>query len=759
MMKKQLIALMLVLAMLCASLPVSAAFTDVTDPAESRACELLAALGVVGGRSANTFDPSGYMTRAEFCKVALKLAGFSGESLYQNYTRFSDVPHNAWYAPYVNAAVKAYSLIEGYGDGTFRPNVYIKYDEALAILLRLLGYTRADIGDFWPADYMNKAQVLGLRKGISTSIAAGNAIPRGQAAILLVNTLLADTKDGAQLLSGSFTMDEGKSLLLATPETDSTLSAGTARICTPDGTVKVVAASTTLDSSGVMQRGCCVWQKGSLIYFHTAGEGLGTAVTVRSRTNIAITREDGSVLVVPSSVLLCDGTKAGLYSENWLDLPVGQTATLFYGDTGTLELIVTGSTSNISGGTAVYGVDDVILKSGAAVVRDGERVAASALQKYDIISYDSANNIYYASSDKLTLLYNDAGTVYTAPTWVDVGSLRLTVAPGAAADFAALKFGTLITVALDVSGRAAAVWPAAELSVRTMAVLDKLSESACTVTTLTGHELTGTPSFTGFTKTTSGDASTLYQNVGRLVTVTQDLKGNYIFQTVAYNSASKLDLPEGTVGGKALASSVRIFEELDDGLPLTETTLGALQNTGIDSAKVLYSRMNTSGKYDLLVVENITGAGCSYGLAKQRSEVKETTYTFTDKSAYTVMQIIYTITYRNASAAATEAEQTYSAAGLTKEETPAVWFLRSDGSCVAKALSYAGKVGADAFITSKQVKVGLTTLVVLTDVQVWAKDRDRFITLSEAVLNYQSFSLYCARAAADGGAVCFIIAE
>lgn len=758
-MKKKLIALMLVLAMLCAAMPVSAAFTDVTDPAESRACELLAALGVVSGTGGNKYNPYGTMTRAEFCKVALKLTGFTGESLYQNYTRFSDVPHTKWYAPYVNAAVKGYKIIEGYGDGTFRPDSTIKYGEAVTILLRLLGYVREDIGDFWPSDYLNKAAALGMTKGLSAALTAGSPIPRGQASILLVNTLLTNKKDGSNLMSGSFTMDTDKSLLLATAKTDSTLSAGTARICTADGTVKVVTASAAMDSSGVMHRGQCVWQKGSLIYFRTDGTGEGTPVTVKSRTNIAITREDGGMITVPSSALLCDGTKAAAYSDSWLDLPVGQKATLFYGEQGTLELIATGGTSNIGGDSAVYGVDDVVIKGGAAIIRDGAPASVSDLQKYDIVSYDAGNNTYYVSSDRLTLRFNNAGPVYNNPSWVEVGSLKLTVASAVSADFAKLKFGEAVTVALDASGRVAAVWPASSVSAKAPAILEKLNEGSCTIKTLSGHVLTGVPSFSGFTKTAGDTSSTLYKNVGRLVTFTQDAKGNYVFQTVDYRNAGTMKLTAGTVNGKALAPNARVFEQIDSALPLSETTVDALRATGLESVKVLHAEYGSSGKVGLLVVENITGTGCTYGLAKQKSEVRETQYTDFDDKHFTVAQTYYTITCRTANTAAVEVEQTYSAANLTGEEAPAVWFMRADGSCAAAALSYVGKVGADAFVTSRQVKVGVNVLPVQNSAQVWAKGRDRFISLSEAVLNYQKFSLYCTRAASDGGIVCFIIAE
>ncbi len=58
----------------------------------------------------------------------------------------------------------------------------------------MLGHTSSDIGSYWPADYVTAAARLGLSKGVTAS--AGDAVTRGQAAILLCNLLRADTAAG-----------------------------------------------------------------------------------------------------------------------------------------------------------------------------------------------------------------------------------------------------------------------------------------------------------------------------------------------------------------------------------------------------------------------------------------------------------------------------------------------------------------------------------------------------------------------------------
>ena len=50
---------------------------------------------------------------------------------------FSDVPKNRWYSDYIQKAVQ-YGLINGYTDGTFRPNQNIPRAEAVTMINRML---------------------------------------------------------------------------------------------------------------------------------------------------------------------------------------------------------------------------------------------------------------------------------------------------------------------------------------------------------------------------------------------------------------------------------------------------------------------------------------------------------------------------------------------------------------------------------------------------------------------------------------------
>ena len=111
-------------------------FSDVSaDKWYSNAVSTLSRMGVIGGYADGTFRPDAPISRAEFAKIAVSFTQNNGSAVY-NY--FTDVKTTDWFAPYVTAAKDA-GLIEGYSDGSFKPESKITRAEACAIVNRTLG--------------------------------------------------------------------------------------------------------------------------------------------------------------------------------------------------------------------------------------------------------------------------------------------------------------------------------------------------------------------------------------------------------------------------------------------------------------------------------------------------------------------------------------------------------------------------------------------------------------------------------------------
>jgi hypothetical protein len=87
--------------------------------------------GLVNGYENGSFKPNNAVTRAEFIKVLYTIFGNNDSS--SSDISFADVDGNEWYCNYVKWGV-ANGLINGYDDNTFRANKEITREEAAVIL-------------------------------------------------------------------------------------------------------------------------------------------------------------------------------------------------------------------------------------------------------------------------------------------------------------------------------------------------------------------------------------------------------------------------------------------------------------------------------------------------------------------------------------------------------------------------------------------------------------------------------------------------
>ncbi len=174
-------------------------FYDITylDADTKKAIGVLTAKGMINGKSEEEFDPSASISRAEFTKIIIK-------GLYLMDTNaenpFLDVSDTAWYMPYVASSKKA-GLINGYVDGTFKPNNIITKQEMVKICAASLhekmgfsypGSTGAYISHYkdpivgWVEAYLALAEREGLIVNTSDDIFDGEkGMTRADAAIML----------------------------------------------------------------------------------------------------------------------------------------------------------------------------------------------------------------------------------------------------------------------------------------------------------------------------------------------------------------------------------------------------------------------------------------------------------------------------------------------------------------------------------------------------------------------------------------------
>ncbi|MBI5414190.1 beta-propeller domain-containing protein [Candidatus Peregrinibacteria bacterium] len=114
----------------------SADFSDSHGISASKAINYLQESGVVVGYTDGTYKPDQLINRDEFLKITLKAADILDEKCTNSEKKFSDVKGNDWSAAVVCSAVKQ-GIIDGYPDGSFRPQTPINYAEASKIISKI----------------------------------------------------------------------------------------------------------------------------------------------------------------------------------------------------------------------------------------------------------------------------------------------------------------------------------------------------------------------------------------------------------------------------------------------------------------------------------------------------------------------------------------------------------------------------------------------------------------------------------------------
>ncbi len=189
-MKLKLIPIIMVAVFALASItPMAAEYSDV-DKAEElhQSVSLLSSLGVLTGYNDGSFRPENTITRAEFAAVIMRALGLGDAATGAGgSTKFSDVASNHWACGYINLAAN-HGVINGYPDGTFRPEEPVLYEQAIKMVVAALGYTpEADTKGGYPGGYT----VIAAREGILSGAdgMSGTPATRGIVATLVYNSL------------------------------------------------------------------------------------------------------------------------------------------------------------------------------------------------------------------------------------------------------------------------------------------------------------------------------------------------------------------------------------------------------------------------------------------------------------------------------------------------------------------------------------------------------------------------------------------
>ena len=171
-------------------------FNDIQGHWAQEAIEKFVNLGYINGYGDNTFKPDGQITRAEFVKIVNRVFNLTSKTN----ENFTDVNPGDWYYDEVRIAVNN-GYINGYQDGTFKPNNLITRQEAMKIITtiknnkdnnidKIYKYNDGNQVDEWAKPYVEGAIEAGYIKGDNNNNINPKANLTRAEAVTMLNRLL-----------------------------------------------------------------------------------------------------------------------------------------------------------------------------------------------------------------------------------------------------------------------------------------------------------------------------------------------------------------------------------------------------------------------------------------------------------------------------------------------------------------------------------------------------------------------------------------
>jgi len=179
-------------------------FADVAGHWAQSDIELLASKLLISGKGGASFAPNDAITRAEFAALIVRALGLAPDKAGAD---FADVAQKDWHAGVVGAAAKA-GLVNGFADGTFRPNEQITREQMAVLIARAMAFAgkQADVsarqeallakfsdrGDIsaWARNAVAETVEAGIVQGLKNGSFAAKAVAtRAEAAVMLKRLL------------------------------------------------------------------------------------------------------------------------------------------------------------------------------------------------------------------------------------------------------------------------------------------------------------------------------------------------------------------------------------------------------------------------------------------------------------------------------------------------------------------------------------------------------------------------------------------
>ena len=164
-------------------------------------------LGIINGYPDGTFKPDNTITRAEFAAIVARAFKLEDKPVT---TEFTDVPSTHWATGNIGAAYAA-GIINGYGDGTFGPEDPIKEEQAVKMVVAALGYSDDAVAKGgYPMGYIKVGNEKYISRGLN--VHTGEEATRGLVAQIMMYAMGSEIKGAGKTLYNMHSDKAGESI-------------------------------------------------------------------------------------------------------------------------------------------------------------------------------------------------------------------------------------------------------------------------------------------------------------------------------------------------------------------------------------------------------------------------------------------------------------------------------------------------------------------------------------------------------------------
>lgn len=733
-MKKFIITLSAILL-----LSVLPAYADTADWNDGDIMPLLDALGIMEGDGMGNYFLDRTVSRAEMAKITVNSSQYKDmTAIGMRVSPFKDVPSSSWAAPYILNG-SSNGLFKGYIDGSFRPDNTVTYEEAVTMMLRVLGYDDSNFGASYPYGQVNYAKNIDLLDNVNGDY--GVPMTRAQIARMVYNALHVTTSNGQYISNFNARFIEDV-VITDVPDGDG------GKVTTSSGSYYAYDgfSSEYLGLNGDI----VVDDSNNLLCFVPEDNRSEKYVIYSVLNNTVVGYKDGMMSEVDlknDTVCYNDSTKT-TFSVIRNGMEMGDVLNVKYTSGGDVDYCIY-ETGNLEGPIKVVsGISGITTNASTQYMRDGNKVTASSIAANDIIYYSEDLNMVLAYSNKVSGIYQSAYPSRDNPTTVTISGVTYEVegveAYNDLSSSGTFKYGDTITVCLGKDGTT---------------IAGVVTSSVASATTRYGYvTAAGKKNFTDadgsayssyYVDIIAADGTSYEYEVksnadgyvGEVVKVTFSPDGSKVTGVSSSTGLSgKVDADEMKIGSTKIADECRILDTArsnSDYIAAERIYLQRIDGMNLTSGYVKYYHKNSNGEVDELILSEATGDCYAYGMVLSvNSDSNSRTYKVDIDGSVKNVSSGYSVS-----------------AGL-----PCRASLTS-GMPVANLKRYSGSVSE---LTTTYVTVGgndyklSDSVVVYEEVGILSYNK---ISLNEAISGDYTYSVYYDKTESEGGRVRVIVVK